>query len=364
MMTIQKEYSVPLSYPLKRLGDPEQLLFFDIETTGFSGDYARLYLIGCTYISNGRWQLIQWFADTDDSEKEVLTAFFQFLRRFSVLVHFNGDGFDLPFLLKRCAAHGLPYSFDGVTSLDIYRRIRPYRKLLNLEHMKQKNIEAVLGILREDVYTGSQLIEVYQEYLATRNDFLCHLLLLHNEDDLKGMPAILPILHYPDFLDSPFSFCSAQLQKQEDIFGRTEQLLTLTYQTPISVPVPTETEGPWFSLSLSENRLMFTVPIRKGELKHYYEDYQNYFYLIYEDNAIHKSVGQYVDKGAKKKATARTCYTRTNGLFLPQPSPIWTPCLKEDYRSKQLYTPYCEVMFDDRKKTVQYGKELLHLLFQ
>ena len=67
----------------------------------------------------------------------MLVTFFEFLRRFPIVVHFNGDGFDIPYLLKRCRAYDLPYDFSGVTSLDIYKKIRPYRNLLGLESMKQ-----------------------------------------------------------------------------------------------------------------------------------------------------------------------------------------------------------------------------------
>ena len=51
--------------------------------------------------------------------------------------------------------------------------------------------------------TGGQLIEVYRDYLHTHEKSLYDLLILHNEDDLKGMPAILPILSYADFFSSP-----------------------------------------------------------------------------------------------------------------------------------------------------------------
>ena len=57
MITIQKTITLPDTYPLERLGRLEDLLFFDIETTGFSGDYTRLYLIGCTYFQKGTWHL-------------------------------------------------------------------------------------------------------------------------------------------------------------------------------------------------------------------------------------------------------------------------------------------------------------------
>ncbi len=203
MITIKHPIDFPETYPLDRIGPKEQLLFFDIETTGFSGDTSQLYLIGCVYHDGFGWKLIQWFADTRQAESELLDAFFVFIKRFKTLIHFNGDRFDIPYLEKCCCRLGLSHSFEGMESMDIYKKIRPYRKLLGLESMKQKAIEQFLGISREDKYTGGQLIEVYRDYLHTHEKSLYDLLILHNEDDLKGMPAILPILSYADFFSSP-----------------------------------------------------------------------------------------------------------------------------------------------------------------
>ncbi|MFR5733797.1 MAG: ribonuclease H-like domain-containing protein [Clostridium sp.] len=61
MITIEKKLQLPDTYPLERIGKLEDLLFFDIETTGFSGDRCQLYLIGCTYYKDNTWNLIQWF---------------------------------------------------------------------------------------------------------------------------------------------------------------------------------------------------------------------------------------------------------------------------------------------------------------
>ena len=49
MITIEKKVDLPVTYPLETIGKLNELLFFDIETTGFSGDYSTLSLIGCTY---------------------------------------------------------------------------------------------------------------------------------------------------------------------------------------------------------------------------------------------------------------------------------------------------------------------------
>ena len=154
MITIQNPLTFTSSYPPKRLGAISDLLFFDIETTGFSGDYASVYLIGCVWHDGNTWILTQYFAETRDAEEEVLDAFFALLRTKRILVHFNGDGFDIPFLTKRCVFYKKDWNFEAVESFDIYKKIRPLKKLLGLENLKQKSIERFLGIAREDKYNG------------------------------------------------------------------------------------------------------------------------------------------------------------------------------------------------------------------
>lgn len=359
MITIKKYLELPDTYPLERIGPLQDLLFFDIETTGFSGDYASLYLIGCTFCRDGRWNLIQWFADTKEAEKDLLHAFFEFLKQFRILVHFNGDGFDLPFLVKRCRHHQLSYDFSAVTSVDIYKKIKPYRKLLGLDSMKQKAIEQFLGVSRTDKYSGGQLIEVYYDYLKTRDQTSCDLLLLHNEDDLKGMPLILPILNYPDFFEHPFVLESHAIREENDSCGTCSHLLDLVCRSDYSIPVPVRTANAPVSCFADGQRLCFTIDLFDGTLKHFYPNYKDYYYLIYEDTAVHKSIGEYVDKNARVRATAKTCYTKKDGCFLPQFEPVWEPVMKQDPRDKLSYASITDVCLQDPSCFQRYLDQLL-----
>lgn len=367
MITIEKNISLPDTYPLDRLGLLEKLLFFDIETTGLSGDHSSLYLIGCTYYRNDSWHLIQWFADTPDSEEPMLASFFHFLKNFDTVIHYNGDGFDIPYLMKRCRALGLPWDFSRLTSVDLYKRIRPYRRLLNLENLKQKSVERFLGINREDRYSGGELIEVYKDYLKTREDSLYDMLMLHNREDLEGMPLILPILNYPDFLEHDFQAEEISVNDTDASFfpGRTagnnapSPAVSLTLKSPYEIPVSFRAAGDFCTVQARDRNLYLTVPLYEGTLKYYYTDYKDYYYLIYEDTAVHKSIGEYVDKSARKKATAQTCYTKKSGLFLPQPAPLWEPALRKQYRDKITYVEYNPALFENSRLLNQYIRMLL-----
>ncbi|MDO5416514.1 MAG: ribonuclease H-like domain-containing protein [Lachnospiraceae bacterium] len=370
MITIQHPVDLENTYPLDRIGPLDHLLFFDIETTGFSGDTSSLYLIGCTYYEKetASWNMIQWFADTPDSEPELLTAFFTFLKNYTTLVHFNGDMFDIPYLLKRCGHLGLPFDFSGIASVDIYRKIRPYKRLLGLDSLKQKAIEQFLGISRKDMYSGGQLIEVYKDYLMTHEAFLYDMLILHNEDDLKGMPLILPILNYPDMLEGEWKLTGqsirASVQQSGGPFPEDFPVLELVFESPFSIPVPFQTAVPLSPSSdirlLAEGRFVTCLlPLYEGELKYFYPNYKDYYYLPCEDTAVHKSVGEYVAKEARKKATARTCYTKKSGLFVPQTESLFQPAFRQELKDKITYAVYEEALFSDAPKAAAY----LHALF-
>ena len=104
------------------------------------------------------------------------------------------------------------------------------------------------------------------------------------------------------------------------------------------------------------------VPILEGELKYFYPDYKNYYYLPQEDTAVHKSLGEFVDRSARKKATAATCYTRKKGRFLPQPQPLFDPVLKACYQDKQTFFPYTPDLFDHPDTAVFFLNSVLKRL--
>ena len=105
---------------------PEEVLFFDIETTGFSPKSACVYLIGCAFCSQSGWKIRQYFAEDRSQEKQLLETFCSFASTFPLIVHFNGGTFDVPFLQERCKRHGIP-PFSPGAQTDIYKRISPYK---------------------------------------------------------------------------------------------------------------------------------------------------------------------------------------------------------------------------------------------
>lgn len=52
MITRQFPLDVSLTYPLDKEYDTDKIVFFDIETTGFTAESTYLYLIGCIYLKD------------------------------------------------------------------------------------------------------------------------------------------------------------------------------------------------------------------------------------------------------------------------------------------------------------------------
>ena len=351
-----------IAYPLEKIVPLDKALFIDIETTGFTARSSYLYLIGCAFYSGGNWYIRQWFAESYREEATIINAFFAFAVDYQYLIHFNGNNFDLPFITQKCEQLGLPYTFDDFEGIDIYRRISSCRYLLKLPNCKQKTIEQFLGVQRQDVFSGGELIGVYHDYAKSPTDFSEKSLLLHNEDDIKGMLSCLPILTYYDLFTSPVKAKKVQANYYKDISGnkRQELIMTLTLPTALPKEISATANGCYFRANGTEGQLR--VPIYEEELKYYYANYKDYYYLPAEDVALHKSVSGFVDKEHRVPATPSTCYTRKFSNYLPQWDTIIEPFFRRDHKSKEFFFELTDEIKKDREAFTKYANHVLAML--
>lgn len=497
MIRIEKVLTQPVPSDIYTIGAPEDVLFFDIETTGLSARSAGLYLIGVlTYTaaasiaeeSNtasssdeaqisavpsahraanaptsstaspdtsapeaaGHWTLLQYFCEDVADEPAVLQAFFELLRTKKILISYNGDGFDIPFLRHMVEQYGLRaprphhstalhdrvdcpatdgsaiadarplYSFDTVESFDLFKKFRPLKRLLGLPDLKLKSCERFLGIDREDRFTGGELIEVYFEWQKTKVPALLDTLLLHNAEDIANLPNLLPLLRYralphSDFQlraheclqdggtplvhlsftllspMSPSAHAPAENTTREVTDDRRQHCIDASengtreatddrhlhwpdagendtreatddrrqHWPALTLPRPMDLRGDFWALHAEGSAVELYVQLFEGERKLFFADFEHYYYLPAEDQVIHQSLAEFVDRSARKKACARNCYQRVSGCFLPEFSEVYTPALRAEYRDKLRYAQYSDTLFDDEAKTVAYLKSFL-----
>ena len=366
MQTITNPINISeLNYPLEKICDRNKCLFIDIETTGFTARNSNLYLIGCVYFKDNAFYATQFFADKYSDEEELLNEFFSFAKDFSFLIHFNGNNFDIPYILAKVKEHGLPYNFNDFTGIDLYKRVATLKSFLKLENCKQKTIESFLKIDREDRYSGGDLIGLYHQYVETHDEELKRLILLHNFEDLSGMPGILPILSVCDLFTDKLKVTKVSASHFKDVNGNDRSELLMTFDTPAPLPVPISYMYDGVYFAGAANQAMLRVPIAEEELKYYYANYKDYYYLPDEDVALHKSVASFVDKNHREKAKAQNCYTRKASRFLPEWDALITPFFKPDFSSKKLFFELTDERKTDRELFSAYASHLLeHMLKQ
>ena len=386
MITLHTKLNIVSSFPLQYPYSWEDIIFFDIETTGFSASTSYLYLIGCMYYKENTWQMIQWLADDMNSEAEILDTFFNTLKSYKRLVHFNGTGFDIPYILHKCKQHHLQDPFQTIESFDIYKKLLPLKKMLPLSNYKLKTIELFLGLERKDSYSGEELIQIYANYLgriqyerlllcqsnnnipmssSPSSEELSHIFLLHNMEDVKGLLQVADILYFTTLFEKDIDILVGDSSLDENY-------LILKFILPYSLPHAISWRAPLkmndsckdMSLQLSavNNQLTLIIPIYHGELKYFYDEYKNYYYLPKEDMAIHKSVAQYVDKEFRMKAKASNCYTRKSSSFLPQQEVLISPSFKAEYTDKLSYFESSNTLFMQAPMLNNYAKSLIHYI--
>ncbi len=339
--------------------DREKIAYFDIETTGFSSKNHQIYLIGAAYRNeDNTFTVIQWFDDTSGDEAKMLLMFRDFLKNFDILINFNGNMFDVPFVASRAEKYGIHFNFERLLLVDLYKEARRYKNFFRTPDLKQKSLEVFLGIAREDKYNGGQLIDIYKEYIRLQKENHSHrqgnedttedlkrLLLLHNHDDMTGLVNVCDIWAYLSVWEGKFEVTDIRLT--EDSGKALQLLLQCHLDGRLKRPIFDKSED--FCYDARDNTLKFLVPVIHDELKHYFENYRDYYYLPNEDTAIHKSVAQFVDKNYREKSTKDNCYIKKQGTFAFQPAEIFTPSFKSNVSDKKLFF---EV---DREKTALSG---------
>jgi len=208
METIQKTHQMqPFESRLfDRYFGGRKLAVFDIETLGLNPSLAEIILAGFLEVSpDGSASVTQFFAENREDERELIDAVFEEMKKYDVLLTYNGKHFDLPFFMKRAEIAGFDQVHTSCHNLDLYLVLHGHSSLKQtVRSLKQKNVEEYMGIQknRMDEISGAESIQLYEDYLAEtlpkQKEELKQKILLHNHDDLMQLYRILPVLQQTD----------------------------------------------------------------------------------------------------------------------------------------------------------------------
>ncbi len=197
---------------LQNLPDIEEtslhrVIYLDIETTSLSNASGTLpFLIGLCRVAENQVTTIQLFMRSPAEEKSALVELIRLVEQADAIVTYNGASFDLEILRSRLQLHKLPNPFDRNKHLDLlhvtrklWKNTLPSRSLGYLEM-------SLLGVARSEIETtGSQIPQLYYDFLRTGDPSLLPGILYHNEVDIISLAALLIYILGPNSQQPTFS---------------------------------------------------------------------------------------------------------------------------------------------------------------
>ena len=168
------------------------------------------------------------------------------------------------------------------------------------------------------------------------------------------MLEILSMLAYYDLFNQPVKARRVQANSYKDVNGNRRKELVILFQpeTPLPRPVSASAGGCYFRGDGTECSLK--IPIFEEELKYFYSNYQDYYYLPTEDVGLYKAY--------RLQASAANCYTRKVSSYLPQWDFVFSPFFKRDYKSRELFFELTDELKKNRQTFSVYASHVLSMM--
>jgi uncharacterized protein YprB with RNaseH-like and TPR domain len=169
--------------------DPEELLFFDTETTGLSGGAGSvIFLMGMAWCEGVDLAVEQLFLSDFPGEPEFLEAVKDRFSRHGAFVSYNGKAFDSRMLATRFIMNRIDFEIGHqIDLLHLSRRLwRPLTGDCTLKTVETK----ILGVTREVDVAGEDIPWIYFEHLRTGAPGLLPVVFEHNLTDVTSLARI------------------------------------------------------------------------------------------------------------------------------------------------------------------------------
>ncbi len=341
--------------------NPEEIIMFDIETTGLSPRNSIIYLIGMNYYEDGNWKISLLFNDDGQSEVELIKTFMEKLKNYKYLIHFNGDTFDIKFVTTRLELInlklklGINNNFPLVKSIDLYKLFKPFKKPLGLPNARQKTIEEYLGINRVDEYNGGELINVYFDYLASGNEKLKTLLIQHNRDDMEGMFFLSSIFSIRALFEGKIKVHDFSVKKKDDSLYF---IINVDLEHSLTTDISIIKNG--VLINTFTDTATIRIPIEQGEFKYFISETGDYYYIPELDYIIRKDFKADYSDYELQKPKKCNCFIPAEGYFLKTFDQVGClKCFRKDYSDKQSYIMLSDDFLSDIEFVSCYVKNVL-----
>ncbi|QEN07179.1 hypothetical protein EXM22_03935 [Oceanispirochaeta crateris] len=187
----------------------DQWLFYDTETTGLSGGAGNTaFLVGIGRPSGDEFLITQYFLRDYPGEPALLHYLKEEIARSELFISYNGKSFDKPlletrFLMNRISCRMGPQLDLLYPVRSLFKNRLPNCRLGSVE-------ELILGIHRTDDIPGSEIPDIWFEFLKEGSHPDLKRVMIHNDMDILSLAVLLNALenymHFPDSLPICDSF--------------------------------------------------------------------------------------------------------------------------------------------------------------
>jgi len=186
----------PKSHPMvlfsSSFSEDKDFIFLDIETLGFFN--VPIILLGIAKVESNEIYVNQYLSRRISEESAVLDAFLANIEPESVFVTFNGQTFDMPYILNRMKYFGFKRNLQKLHFDILHFSRRTWSD--ELPNCKLTTIENHLfGIEREDDVPSGLVPDFYKTYIKTQNIGPLVPIIEHNRQDIITLALIFSRLH-------------------------------------------------------------------------------------------------------------------------------------------------------------------------
>lgn len=173
------------------VSDRSRIVFLDTETTGMQGGTGMCpFLVGLGYFAGDEFHMLQYFIRDFDEEPSMLCALRDWLKRFELIVTYNGAAFDIPLLETRFTLARLDSPFQDMSHFDLLfttRRLwRNGHGSCRLTALEREMISFERG---PDI-PGSMIPRAYFDHLQQRPSTTLKSVFTHNVHDVVSLAAL------------------------------------------------------------------------------------------------------------------------------------------------------------------------------
>lgn len=168
-----------------------EAFFIDIETSGLSREYSNIISITILMYEKGNCYIHQIFCEYKIDEPEALKYLRDLVKTKKYIITYNGNSFDIPFLISKYKKYEIVYDFNVFIKIDLYYWMRSLKYKLEIENLKLKTVEKYFNIKREDTLNGEDIITLYEAFKIEPRKEFSSLILNHNYEDVFNLPILI-----------------------------------------------------------------------------------------------------------------------------------------------------------------------------